>query len=33
MSKDSFSQHPDEENTEELTSDEIEYELKKLGYV
>ena len=33
MSKDSFSQYPDEENTEELSSDEIEYELKKLGYV
>ena len=33
MSKDSFSQHVDEENTEELTSDEIEYELKKMGYV
>ena len=33
MSKDSFSQYPNEENTEELSSDEIEYELKKLGYV
>ena len=31
MSKDSFSQYPNEENTEELSSDEIEYELKKIG--
>ena len=33
MSKDGFSQYLNEENTEELSSDEIEYELKKLGYV
>ena len=31
--KNSFSQYADKENTEELASDEIEYELKRMGYV
>ena len=31
--KNSFSQYADKENTEELASDKIEYELKRMGYV